>query len=115
MAAAAPELAGHVRAVAFVDESGRLDVAPDAPAYGTKARWITPKLIAAANSARHERPDPARAGTRLPRRHHGDVPAAPDEPAPQPVVPVGPVKTRQTASADYFSALEAHHAVAPPR
>ncbi|GGZ18639.1 hypothetical protein [Streptomyces nitrosporeus] len=27
-------------------ESGRLDVDPGAPAYGTKVRWIAPKLIA---------------------------------------------------------------------
>ncbi|ROQ26025.1 uncharacterized protein DUF721 [Streptomyces sp. PanSC19] len=45
----APELTSHVRAVAFDDESGRLDVVPDAPAYGTKVRWSTPKLIEASN------------------------------------------------------------------
>nr|WP_260616970.1 DciA family protein [Streptomyces sp. WAC05458] len=49
LAAAAPELAGHVQAVGFDADTGRLDVAPDAPAYGTKLRWIAPKLIAAAN------------------------------------------------------------------
>ncbi|MER7108791.1 DciA family protein [Streptomyces sp. NPDC000229] len=49
LAAAAPELAGHVQAVKFDADTGRLDVAPDAPAYGTKVRWIAPKLIAAAN------------------------------------------------------------------
>lgn len=31
LTAAAPELAGHVRAVAVDEESGRLDVVPDAP------------------------------------------------------------------------------------
>ncbi|MFE7399011.1 DUF721 domain-containing protein [Streptomyces sp. NPDC057557] len=30
-------------------DTGRLDVVPDAPAYGTKLRWSAPKLIAAAN------------------------------------------------------------------
>ncbi|MFE3122284.1 hypothetical protein ACFXHD_02570 [Streptomyces hydrogenans] len=49
LAAAAPELAGHVQAVGFDADTGRLDVAPDAPAYGTKVRWIAPKLISAAN------------------------------------------------------------------
>ncbi|WP_446038111.1 hypothetical protein [Streptomyces sp. SID1121] len=49
LAAAVPELAGHVRAVGFDADSGRLDVAPDAPAYGTKLRWIAAKLIAATN------------------------------------------------------------------
>ncbi|MFJ6669201.1 DciA family protein [Streptomyces sp. NPDC091383] len=49
LAAAAPELAGHVQAVKYDTDSGRMDVAPDAPAWGTKVRWIAPKLIAAAN------------------------------------------------------------------
>ncbi|MEW2577711.1 DUF721 domain-containing protein [Streptomyces syringium] len=49
LAAAAPELAGHVQAVAFYADAGRLDVAPGAPAYGMQLRWIAPKLIAAAN------------------------------------------------------------------
>ncbi|MFE2039162.1 hypothetical protein ACFXBB_39280 [Streptomyces scopuliridis] len=46
LAAAVPELAGRVRAVAFDADTGRLDVVPDAPAYGTKLRWIAPTLIA---------------------------------------------------------------------
>lgn len=50
LAAAAPELAGHVQAVAFDADTGRLDVAPDAPAYGTKLRWSQPKLIEAAHA-----------------------------------------------------------------
>ncbi|MDT9681009.1 DciA family protein [Streptomyces sp. TRM76323] len=49
LAGAAPELAGHVKAVKFDANIGRLDVVPAAPAYGTKVRWIAPKLIAAAN------------------------------------------------------------------
>ena len=49
LAAAAPELAGHVQAVAFDAGTGRLDVVPDVPAYGTKLRWSAPKLVAAAN------------------------------------------------------------------
>ncbi|MEV6131985.1 hypothetical protein AB0M05_35235 [Streptomyces violaceusniger] len=44
-----PELAGHARAVAFDSDTGRLDVVPDAPAYGTKLRWSAPNLSAAAN------------------------------------------------------------------
>jgi hypothetical protein len=50
LAAAAPELAGHVQAVAFDADTGRLDVVPDAPAYGTQLRWSAPKLVAAANA-----------------------------------------------------------------
>ncbi|MET8820469.1 hypothetical protein [Streptomyces rochei] len=39
LAAVVPELAGHVQAVAFDVDTGRLDVVPDAPAYGTRLRW----------------------------------------------------------------------------
>ncbi|MEU3221395.1 hypothetical protein [Streptomyces sp. NPDC006971] len=35
----------------FDADTGRLDAAPKAPAYGTKLRWIAPKLIAAATTA----------------------------------------------------------------
>ncbi|MYS40634.1 DUF721 domain-containing protein, partial [Streptomyces sp. SID5998] len=49
LAAAAPELAGRAQAVKFDADTGRLDVAPDAPAVGTKLHWSAPKLIAAAN------------------------------------------------------------------
>lgn len=49
LATAAPELAGHVQAVKFDADTGRLDVTPDAPAYGTQLRWKAPKLITAAN------------------------------------------------------------------
>ncbi|MFH9663521.1 DciA family protein [Streptomyces sp. NPDC017248] len=49
LAAAASELAGHVQTVKFDADTGRLDVAPDAPAYGTQLHWSAPKLIAAAN------------------------------------------------------------------
>ncbi|WP_318206181.1 hypothetical protein [Streptomyces sp. SCL15-4] len=49
LAAAAPELAGHVQAVKSDADTGRLDVAPDAPACGTELRWSAPKLIAVAN------------------------------------------------------------------
>ncbi|WP_413752163.1 hypothetical protein NRF20_06010 [Streptomyces sp. R-74717] len=38
LAAAVPELAGRAQAVAFDVDTGRLDVAPDAPACGTKLR-----------------------------------------------------------------------------
>ncbi|MFF5638241.1 DciA family protein [Streptomyces sp. NPDC012825] len=117
LTAAAPELAGHVRAVAVDEESGRLDLVPDAPAYATQARWCAPKLLAAANQAVpgasiravHVLAPAARAVTTS-----ATSPAAAD-PAPRPVVPAGPVKTRETASAGYRRALEAHRAVAPPR
>ncbi|MFD9240667.1 DUF721 domain-containing protein [Streptomyces sp. NPDC059556] len=113
---AAPELVGHVRATGFDEESGRLDVVPDAPAYGTKARWCAPRIIAAANEAVP--------GVNI-RTVHVLAPAARTapmatspadaDPAPRPAGPAGPVKTRETASAGYHRALEAHRAVAPPR
>ncbi|MFF8513220.1 DUF721 domain-containing protein [Streptomyces sp. NPDC015492] len=114
---AAPELAGHVRAVAYDEESGRLDVVPDAPAYATQARWCAPKLLVAANEAV---PGANIRGVYVlaPAAHTITTvtsPAAADGPAPRPVLPAGPVKTRETASAGYRRALEAHHAVAPPR
>ncbi|MFE5715139.1 hypothetical protein ACFQ7J_30495 [Streptomyces sp. NPDC056501] len=40
---------------------------------------------------------------------------AAEEPAPRRVVPAGPVKTRETASAGCHRTLAAHRAVAPPR
>ncbi|MFC8270373.1 DciA family protein [Streptomyces cinereoruber] len=115
---AAPELARHVRAVTYDEESGRLDVVPDAPAYATQARWITPKLIAAANSAVPEAnirtvsvlAPAVRTATTVTA-----FPAAAQESALRPTAPAGPVKTRETASAGYRRALEAHRAVIPPR
>ncbi|MFE6813533.1 DciA family protein [Streptomyces sp. NPDC057675] len=117
LAAAAPELAGHVKAVKFDADTGRLDVAPDAPAYGTKLRWIAPRLVATANKQMpdanirdvHVLAPPARAATTA------TPSVAADEPAPRPVGSAGPVKTRETASAGYRRALEVHRAVASPR
>lgn len=112
LAAAAPELAGRVRAAAFDVESGRLDVVPDAPAVGTQLRWSAPKLIAAANGrvpnanvrAVHVlAPAPMKAGP-------ATVSA---EPAPQPAAPVAPVE-RRTPPDGYRRALEAHRQAAPP-
>ncbi|GAA1924116.1 DciA family protein [Streptantibioticus ferralitis] len=114
LAAAAPELAGHARAVAFDSDTGRLDVVPDAPAYGTKLRWGAPKLIATANTKAPGAnvrtlhvlpPAPQKAGT---------APAAAD-PDPQPTGPAGPVRTRENASDGYRRALAAHREAPPPR
>ncbi|WP_232791302.1 DciA family protein [Streptomyces kanasensis] len=107
LAAAAPELAGHVQATAFDAESGRLDVVPDAPAYGTKVRWIAPKLVAAANEkapganvrALHVlAPAPVKAGPAT-----ASPPPAPAAPAPRPA-----------PSAGYRRALEAHRQAVQP-
>lgn len=108
-AAGGSELAGRTWAVTFDADSGRLDVAPDAPAYGTQLRWITPKLITAANErvpsanvrALHILPPaPAKAGA-----------ATATTPDHHPVVPVAPVQ-RHAPSDGYRRALEAHRAAA---
>ncbi|MFA0845491.1 DciA family protein [Streptomyces rochei] len=113
LAAAAPELAGHVQAVKFDADTGRLDVAPDAPAYGTKLRWSAPKLVAAANEKVR--------GANV-RTLHVLAPApvktgpatAADDPAPQ-TVPAAPVQ-RRTPPDGYRRAIEAHRqAVRPSR
>ncbi|MFJ3043864.1 DciA family protein [Streptomyces tendae] len=113
LASAAPELAGHARAVGFDADTGRLDVVPDAPAYGTKLRWSAPKLIAAANETVP--------GANVRALHvlapaagkAGPATAAAD-PDPQPTAPAGPVRTRETASDGYRRALAAHRQAAPP-
>ncbi|MFE9637021.1 DUF721 domain-containing protein [Streptomyces sp. NPDC006463] len=110
LAAAAPELAGRVQAVKFDADTGRLDVVPDAPAIGTKLRWSTPKLIAAANEtvpmanvrALHVlAPAPVKAGLAV----------AAAEPAPQPAAPAAPVK-RRIPPDGYRRAIEAHRQAA---
>ncbi|GHE33940.1 hypothetical protein GCM10017771_51250 [Streptomyces capitiformicae] len=40
----------HARPVACDGDTGRLDVVPEAPVYGTKLRWSAPKLISAVNT-----------------------------------------------------------------
>ncbi|MFI9255264.1 DUF721 domain-containing protein [Streptomyces sp. NPDC053069] len=113
LAAAAPELAGHVQAVAFDADTGRVDVAPDAPAYGTKLRWSAPKLVAAANekvrganvrTLQVLAPAPVKTGPA----------AAAADPTP-PTVPAAPVQRRTTPDG-YRHAIEAHRqAVRPSR
>ncbi|MEU5161208.1 DUF721 domain-containing protein [Streptomyces sp. NPDC020875] len=50
-AAIAPELTGHVAAVAYDPDSGRLTVCPESSAWATKARLEQTRVIAAANQA----------------------------------------------------------------
>jgi hypothetical protein len=108
-AAAASELAGHVTAVAFDADSGRLDVIPDSPAYGTKLRWSAQKLAAAAGV--HVPEANVRALHVLPpatvKAGSGAAAADPANTAPEPVTPV---RTREEASYGYHQALAAHQA-----
>jgi hypothetical protein len=114
LAAAAPELAGHARAVGFDADTGRLDVVPDAPAYGTKLRWCAPKLIAAANekvpgaNVRILHVLAPAAGKAGPATAAADL-------DPRPAAPAGPVRTRETASDGYHQALAEHQAARPER
>ncbi|MFC7924328.1 hypothetical protein [Streptomyces cinereoruber] len=100
------ELVGHAKAVGFDTGTGCLDVIHDASAYGTKVRWITPKLITAANE-------------RVPHagvRSLHVLPPAPGNTSPV-ITAVGPTSPptapapsvpRPGPSADYRRALEAH-------
>lgn len=110
LAAAMPELAGRVRAVAFDADTGRLDVVPDAPAVGTKLRWSAPQLIAATNervpnanvqTLQVLAPKPVKTGPTL---------AATDLPTPS-----GPTlrEERRPSPDGYRRAIEAHRQAAP--
>ncbi|MFE4658854.1 DUF721 domain-containing protein [Streptomyces hydrogenans] len=115
LAAAAHELAGHVTVVKFDADTGRLDVAPDAPAYGTK-RWITPRLIATTNEkvpganvrSLHVLPP-----TAVPTKTSLAEAAGTSLSSGDRTMPAGQAKTPRTLSAGYCRALEAHRAAAP--
>ncbi|MGW5679529.1 DciA family protein [Streptomyces sp. NPDC003860] len=110
-AAIAPELAGHVVAVGYDSDSGRLTVCPESSAWATKARLEQARIVAAANAS---------AGRTVVRGLRilapGSVPPpAPDDVAGQaPEAPKGPVKTRELASDGYHRALAAHRQAVPP-
>ncbi|MGW1620956.1 DciA family protein [Streptomyces sp. NPDC002172] len=110
--AIAPELAGHVVAVGYDADSGRLTVCPESAAWATKTRLEQVGIIAAANAS---------AGRTIVRHLHilapGSVPAPDPDDVPQQaaVAPKGPVRTRELASAGYYRALAAHRQAAPPR
>ncbi|MFJ6000325.1 DciA family protein [Streptomyces sp. NPDC092370] len=111
-AAIAPELAGHVAAVSYDADSGRLTVCPESAAWATKARLEQTRIVAAANES---------AGRTVVRSLRILAPGAVPVPEPTDVAPAapadaptGPAKTRETASEGYRRALEAHREVAPP-
>jgi predicted nucleic acid-binding Zn ribbon protein len=111
-AAIAPELAGHVAAVSYDPDFGRLTVCPESSAWATKARLEQTRVIAAANKAAGR--EVVRALRILPP---GAVPApgpadvVPADPAP---APTGPAKSRETACEGYRRALAAHQEAAVP-
>ncbi|MFK0112495.1 DciA family protein [Streptomyces sp. NPDC091217] len=110
--AIAPELAGHVVAVGYDADSGRLTVCPESAAWATKTRLEQARVVAAANAS---------AGRTVVRHLRilapGSVPApAPDDVASQTAAASkGPVKTRESAGDGYRRALAAHRQTAPPR
>ncbi|MGJ5899274.1 DciA family protein [Streptomyces niveiscabiei] len=109
--AIAPELVGHVVAVGYDPDSGRLTVCPESPAWATKVRLEQARIIEAANAS---------AGRTVVRGLRilapGSVPPpAPDDDVVQaPEAPKGPVKTRELASDGYHRALAAHRQAAAP-
>ncbi|WP_308408582.1 DUF721 domain-containing protein [Streptomyces sp. AC627_RSS907] len=113
-AAIAPELAGHVAAVSYDADSGRLTVCPESSAWATKARLEQTRVIAAANKAAGRTVVSA---LRILPPGAAPVPgpadAVPADPAP--AAPTGPARTRETACEGYRRALAAHQEVAPPR
>ncbi|MFE7584909.1 hypothetical protein ACFU5Y_25490 [Streptomyces gardneri] len=100
----------------FDADTGRLDVAPDAPAYGTKLRWIAPRLVATANEKvpganirfLHVLPPTAAPTKTSSAEAVGTSPFPGDR-----TMPAGQVKTPRTPSAAHRRALEAHRAAAP--
>ncbi|MFH8939543.1 DciA family protein [Streptomyces griseosporeus] len=107
-AAIAPELAGHVAAVGYDADTGRLTVCPESSAWATKTRLEQARIIAAANES---------AGRTVVRALKilapGTVPVpepadANLEPAAVPAGPVRPGRPPRTATA----ALAAHQEVA---
>ncbi|MFE7129520.1 DUF721 domain-containing protein [Streptomyces sp. NPDC057638] len=80
-AAIAPELAGHVAAVSYDPDSGRLTVCPESTAWVTKARLDQTRIIAAANKA---------AGRTVVRALRILTPGAAPAPGPAATVPADP-------------------------
>ncbi|MCX5388425.1 DciA family protein [Streptomyces sp. NBC_00083] len=112
-AAIAPELAGHVAAVAYDPDSGQLTVCPESSAWATKARLEQTRVIAAANKAAGRtvvRALRVLAPGAVPAPGPADVAAA----DPVPAAPTGPAKSRETACEGYRRALAAHQEVAVP-
>jgi predicted nucleic acid-binding Zn ribbon protein len=104
-AAIAPELAGHVAAVPYDADCGRLTVCPESSAWATKTRLEQTRIVAAANES---------AGRTVVRSLRILAPSAVPVPEPAdvdpepPAAPAGPPRTRETASDGYRRALAAH-------
>ncbi|MFJ9703431.1 DciA family protein [Streptomyces fradiae] len=114
MTTQAPELAGHVAAVSYDTDFGRLTVCPESSTWATMTRPERTRVIEAANQA---------AGRTVVNSLRILPPGAAPVPAPadlapadlSPAAPTGPVKTRETASEGYRRALAAHQEAASRR
>ncbi|PWJ07932.1 DUF721 domain-containing protein [Streptomyces sp. NWU49] len=110
-AAIAAELAGHVAAVSYDADSGQLTVCPESSAWATRARLEQTRIIAASNQS---------AGRTVVRTLRilapGAVPVTePTDDGPEPeAAPVGPPRTRKTASDGYRRALATYQEAASP-
>ncbi|MGV9758557.1 DciA family protein [Streptomyces tricolor] len=108
-AAIAPDLAGHVAAVGYDPDAGRLTVCPESSAWATKVRLEQARIIAAANTS---------AGRTVIGVLRILAPGSVPVPEPADIGPApaaaGPVRTRETASDGYRRALAAHQNVTRP-
>ncbi|MFD8488582.1 DciA family protein [Streptomyces sp. NPDC059712] len=96
------ELAATVQAVAYDPERGILELRPASPAYATQIRLFQQQLAAHLNRALGR---PAVRSIRV-LAPGGDHQPTADTPEPEtPAVPVGPVKTRDTAHPGYQATL----------
>ncbi|WP_141658548.1 DciA family protein [Streptomyces mutabilis] len=104
---ATPEVADHLRAVAFDEHTGRLDLLPATNAWATQARLTSAQLIRQANAAvgteaiRQIRVLPVGARARTPVESTAPSPEA-AAPAPR-----GEIRTRENASPGYHRARAA--------
>ncbi|MEO3976922.1 DUF721 domain-containing protein [Streptomyces sp. CAU 1734] len=110
-----PEVAEHLRAVAFDAPTGRLDLVPDTNAWATQARLISAQLVRQANTA---------IGAETVRRirvlavgSHASATRTEPSPATPAAAPRSEVRTPATASTGYHRARAAIASTpaAPPR
>ncbi|MER5757595.1 DciA family protein [Streptomyces sp. NPDC002088] len=107
--AIAPGFAGHVAAVGYDADSGRLTLCPESAAWATRLRLEQAGVVEAANQS---------AGRTVVRGLRTLAPRSVPVPGPDDVAapasaPKGPAKTRENACDGYRRALAAHQEVRP--
>ena len=110
-AAIAPELAGHVAAVGYDADSGRLTVCPESAAWATKLRLEQARVIEAANESAGRTVVRA---LRILAPGSVAVPDLDDGASQSAAAPLWPAKTRESACEGYRRALAAHQSAAHP-